>query len=215
VHEVTSPQAFEGLRTAGRAVRRPDCTLAVADHNVPTSDRSSFTTAAEFIKEADSRNQVGARSRWVDILPVFISFLCVLARLFSEIMLVNTSQVCTLEDNVKEFGVTYFPLNDPRQGIVHVVGPEQGFTLPGSTCVCGDSHTSTHGAFGALAFGIGTSEVLPSLPLSYPSAHVAAAEGERVVSLPERSLTEQIFASLLASIYVRFLDTVVLPLGAG
>uniref|UniRef100_A0A7S1STL2 3-isopropylmalate dehydratase n=1 Tax=Tetraselmis chuii TaxID=63592 RepID=A0A7S1STL2_9CHLO len=124
VHEVTSPQAFEGLRTAGRAVRRPDCTLAVADHNVPTSDRSSFTTAAEFIKEADSRNQV-----------------------------------CTLEDNVKEFGVTYFPLNDPRQGIVHVVGPEQGFTLPGSTCVCGDSHTSTHGAFGALAFGIGTSEV--------------------------------------------------------
>jgi len=124
VHEVTSPQAFEGLRTAGRSVRRPDCTLAVADHNVPTTDRSSFTTASEFIQEADSRNQV-----------------------------------CTLEDNVKEFGITYFPLNDVRQGIVHIVGPEQGFTLPGCTCVCGDSHTSTHGAFGALAFGIGTSEV--------------------------------------------------------
>jgi len=124
VHEVTSPQAFEGLRTAGRSVRRPDCTLSVADHNVPTTDRSSFTTASEFIKEADSRNQV-----------------------------------CTLEQNVAEFGITYFPLNDTRQGIVHIVGPEQGFTLPGSTCVCGDSHTSTHGAFGALAFGIGTSEV--------------------------------------------------------
>ncbi|KAG5648673.1 hypothetical protein DXG03_000019 [Asterophora parasitica] len=112
VHEVTSPQAFEGLRTAGRPVRRPDCTLATVDHNVPTASRKNFTTVESFIAEPDSRAQCAA-----------------------------------LEDNVKEFG------------IVHVIGPEQGFTLPGITCVCGDSHTSTHGAFGSLAFGIGTSEV--------------------------------------------------------
>lgn len=124
VHEVTSPQAFEGLRTAKRIVRRPDCTLATVDHNVPTSDRSMYTTAEAFIKEEASRIQVMA-----------------------------------LEDNVKDFGLTYFGLDDKRQGIVHIVGPEQGFTLPGSTVVCGDSHTATHGAFGALAFGIGTSEV--------------------------------------------------------
>merc|ERR1719453_396401 len=124
VHEVTSPQAFEGLRTAGRKVRRTDCTLATTDHNVPTSDRSSFQNVETFIQEADSRTQVLA-----------------------------------LQSNVSEFGVTYFGLDDIRQGIVHVIGPEQGFTLPGSICVCGDSHTSTHGAFGALAFGIGTSEV--------------------------------------------------------
>ena len=124
VHEVTSPQAFEGLRNAGRPVRRTDCTLATVDHNVPTSDRSTFDTVSNFIQEADSRTQVMA-----------------------------------LEDNVKEFGVTYFGMDDTRQGIVHVIGPEQGFTLPGCICVCGDSHTATHGAFGALAFGIGTSEV--------------------------------------------------------
>ncbi|XRB07721.1 3-isopropylmalate dehydratase small subunit [Pycnococcus provasolii] len=124
VHEVTSPQAFEGLRTAGRPVRRTDCTLATTDHNVPTSDRSSFKNVETFIDEEDSRTQVLA-----------------------------------LQSNVSEFGVTYFGLDDARQGIVHVIGPEQGFTLPGSICVCGDSHTSTHGAFGALAFGIGTSEV--------------------------------------------------------
>jgi len=124
VHEVTSPQAFEGLRNAGRPVRRPDCTLATVDHNVPTSDRSGFESVESFIEEADSRTQVMA-----------------------------------LESNVKEFGVTYFGMDDSRQGIVHVIGPEQGFTLPGSICVCGDSHTATHGAFGALAFGIGTSEV--------------------------------------------------------
>ncbi len=118
VHEVTSPQAFEGLRLAGRRPRRPDLTFAVADHNVPTSDRSAG------IEEPESRLQVQ-----------------------------------TLEHNVAEFGITYFPLHDARQGIVHVVGPEQGITLPGLTIVCGDSHTSTHGAFGALAFGIGTSEV--------------------------------------------------------
>jgi 3-isopropylmalate dehydratase len=124
VHEVTSPQAFEGLRTAGRTVRRPDCTLVTVDHNVPTTDRTDFVNVETFIKEPDSLTQVMA-----------------------------------LEENVKEFGLTYFGMDDARQGIVHIVGPEQGFTLPGSTVVCGDSHTATHGAFGALAFGIGTSEV--------------------------------------------------------
>ncbi|KEZ41012.1 3-isopropylmalate dehydratase [Scedosporium apiospermum] len=124
VHEVTSPQAFEGLKNAGRQVRRPDCTLATTDHNVPTTSRKGMKDIATFIKEDDSRVQ------------------CV-----------------TLEENVKDFGITYFGLGDKRQGIVHVIGPEQGFTLPGTTVVCGDSHTSTHGAFGALAFGIGTSEV--------------------------------------------------------
>lgn len=119
VHEVTSPQAFEGLRTSGRKLRHPEATLAVADHNVPTTkDR------LQGIKDETSRIQVQ-----------------------------------TLEDNAREFGVTYFKMDDLRQGVVHIVGPEQGFTLPGSTIVCGDSHTSTHGAFGALAFGIGTSEV--------------------------------------------------------
>ncbi len=118
VHEVTSPQAFEGLRVAGRKVRRPDATLAVADHNVPTTDRSAG------IDDEESRIQVE-----------------------------------TLEKNCADFGVQYFGMNDVRQGIVHVIGPEQGMTQPGMTIVCGDSHTSTHGAFGALAFGIGTSEV--------------------------------------------------------
>ncbi|KAF8332866.1 aconitase family-domain-containing protein [Cantharellus anzutake] len=124
VHEVTSPQAFEGLRTAGRPVRRPDCTLATVDHNVPTISRKNFTDVKTFIDEPESRAQ------------------CV-----------------ALEENVKEFGLTYFGMSDRRQGIVHIIGPEQGFTLPGTTCVCGDSHTSTHGAFGSIAFGIGTSEV--------------------------------------------------------
>ncbi|KAH7165623.1 aconitase family-domain-containing protein [Dactylonectria macrodidyma] len=124
VHEVTSPQAFEGLKNAGRQVRRPDCTLATTDHNVPTASRKGLKDIGSFIEEDDSRTQ------------------CV-----------------TLEENVKDFGLTYFGLSDKRQGIVHVIGPEQGFTLPATTVVCGDSHTSTHGAFGALAFGIGTSEV--------------------------------------------------------
>ena len=118
VHEVTSPQAFEGLRLAGRKVRAPEKTLAVVDHNVPTTDRSKG------IADDDSRIQVE-----------------------------------TLAKNAHDFGVEYFHERDKRQGIVHVVGPEQGFTLPGTTIVCGDSHTSTHGAFGALAHGIGTSEV--------------------------------------------------------
>jgi len=118
VHEVTSPQAFEGLRLAGRRVRAPHRTLAVVDHNLPTSDRS------QGIKDEESRIQVE-----------------------------------TLAANAREFGIEYYDERDSRQGIVHVIGPEQGFTLPGTTIVCGDSHTSTHGAFGALAQGIGTSEV--------------------------------------------------------
>ena len=118
IHEVTSPQAFEGLRTAGRKVRRPDLTLAVADHNVPTKDRAGG------IADPESREQIE-----------------------------------TLAKNAREFGVEYFAMDDIRQGIVHIIGPEQGWTLPGTTIVCGDSHTSTHGAFGSLAFGIGTSEV--------------------------------------------------------
>ncbi|RED18753.1 3-isopropylmalate dehydratase large subunit [Pontivivens insulae] len=120
VHEVTSPQAFEGLRMAGRTVRAPEKTIAVPDHNVPTTlDRANAATMTE-----DSRIQVEA-----------------------------------LDKNAKEFGIHYYPVSDVRQGIVHIVGPEQGWTLPGMTVVCGDSHTATHGAFGALAHGIGTSEV--------------------------------------------------------
>ncbi len=118
VHEVTSPQAFEGLEMAGRKVRHPELTLAVADHNVPTTDRSKG------IENTESRIQVE-----------------------------------TLAANTGKFGVEYYGMDDIRQGVVHIIGPEQGFTLPGTTIVCGDSHTSTHGAFGALAFGIGTSEV--------------------------------------------------------
>jgi 3-isopropylmalate/(R)-2-methylmalate dehydratase large subunit len=118
VHEVTSPQAFEGLRNTKRSVRRPDLTLAVADHNVPTSDRSIG------IEDEESRIQIE-----------------------------------TLDQNCADFGVELYDMHDIRQGICHVIGPEQGFTLPGTTMVCGDSHTATHGAFGCLAFGIGTSEV--------------------------------------------------------
>ena len=118
VHEVTSPQAFEGLRLQKRKIRRPELTLAVPDHNVPTTDRSKG------IDDEESRIQVE-----------------------------------TLRGNCKEFGVKLFDVNDKRQGIVHIIGPEQGFTQPGTVIVCGDSHTATHGAFGALAFGIGTSEV--------------------------------------------------------
>jgi len=118
VHEVTSPQAFEGLRASGRKVRAPERTLAVVDHNVPTTDRSQPNPDPESIE-----------------------------------------QIRTLAENAREFGIEYFNEFDLRQGVVHVIGPEQGFTLPGTTIVCGDSHTSTHGAFGALAIGIGTSEV--------------------------------------------------------
>ncbi|NBB96852.1 MAG: 3-isopropylmalate dehydratase large subunit [Alphaproteobacteria bacterium] len=120
VHEVTSPQAFEGLRMAGRTVRAPQCTIAVPDHNVPTTEGR------------DNPDQMPEDSR---------------------------IQVAALDSNAKEFGIHYYPVSDVRQGIVHIVGPEQGWTLPGMTVVCGDSHTATHGAFGALAHGIGTSEV--------------------------------------------------------
>jgi 3-isopropylmalate/(R)-2-methylmalate dehydratase large subunit len=118
IHEVTTPQAFAGLKAAGRPVRRPDLTLAVPDHNVPTTDRSVPIEDPE-----------------------------------------SVAQLAALKSNCAEFGIEYFEIDAPEQGIVHVIGPEQGFTLPGLTMVCGDSHTSTHGAFGALAFGIGTSEV--------------------------------------------------------
>ena len=118
VHEVTSPQAFEGLRMTGRKVRAPEKTLAVVDHNVPTTDRTKPNPDPQ-----------------------------------------SAEQIKTLADNAALFGIEYYNEFDRRQGIVHIIGPEQGFTLPGTTIVCGDSHTSTHGAFGALAHGIGTSEV--------------------------------------------------------
>ena len=118
IHEVTTPQAFEGLRLAGRKVRRPDLTVATADHNTPTWDRAKPITDP-----------------------------------------ISKQQLTTLSENCKEFGITLYDMNHPLQGIVHVIGPEQGYTRPGMVIVCGDSHTSTHGAFGSLAFGIGTSEV--------------------------------------------------------
>src|SRR5579875_1799669 len=141
VHEVTSPQAFEGLRLSGRGVRRPDLTFATMDHNVPTSDRS---------------------------LPIEDP--------------ISAKQIDTLRRNCREFGITLFDLKNPNQGIVHVIGPELGLTKPGMTIVCGDSHTSTHGAFGALAFGIGTSEVehvlaTQTLPQSKPRTFRIAVEG--------------------------------------
>ena len=135
IHEVTSPQAFEGLRIAGRKLRRPDLTYATMDHNVPTTDRS---------------------------LPMVDE----IAKL----------QVDMLAENCEKFNVPLYDLNSPRNGIVHVIGPELGITQPGRTMVCGDSHTSTHGAFGALAFGIGTSEVehVMATPVSY--THLRAHE---------------------------------------
>ena len=142
VHEVTSPQAFDGLRLSGRQVRRPDLTVATEDHNVPTADIH---------------------------LPIADE--------------ISAKQVATLRRNVAEFGVTNYPMGDPNQGIVHVIGPEQGRTLPGMTIVCGDSHTATHGAFGALAFGIGTSEVehvlaTQTLPQSRPKWMSVTVDGE-------------------------------------
>ncbi len=142
VHEVTSPQAFDGLRLSGRKVRRPDLTVATEDHNVPTADIH---------------------------LPIADP--------------VSARQVEVLRENTAEFGVINFPMGDPGQGIVHVIGPEQGRTLPGTTIVCGDSHTATHGAFGALAFGIGTSEVehvlaTQTLPQSRPKWMSVTVEGD-------------------------------------
>ena len=136
VHEVTSPQAFEGLKLAGRRPRRPEATLAVPDHNVPTTDR---------------------RLGIADPLSLL--------------------QIQTLERHCADFGITMFSMHDVRQGIVHVIGPEQGLTLPGMTIVCGDSHTSTHGAFGALAFGIGTSEVEHVLATQWPDSKTAPNHG--------------------------------------
>ena len=141
VHEVTSPQAFEGLRLAGRGVRRPDLTVATADHNVPTTDRK---------------------------LP-----------LLDEIA---AQQIAALRRNCAEFNISFYDLDSREQGIVHVIGPELGLTQPGMTIVCGDSHTSTHGAFGALAFGIGTSEVehvlaIQCLPQQKPRTMEVRAAG--------------------------------------
>src|SRR5688572_1130637 len=142
VHEVTSPQAFDGLRMAGRTVRRPDLTVATMDHNVPT------TNLLAPVKDAISKKQM-------DVLAA----------------------------NCAEFGIRLYPMGDPGQGIVHIIGPEQGLTQPGMTIVCGDSHTSTHGAFGALAFGIGTSEVehvlaTQTLPQRRPGTMAVTVEGE-------------------------------------
>ena len=142
VHEVTSPQAFDGLRLAGRTVRRPDLTVATADHNVPTKDIDR---------------------------PVEDP--------------VSAKQLQVLNDNTAEFGITCYPMGDPNQGIVHVIGPEQGWTQPGMTIVCGDSHTSTHGAFGAIAFGMGTSEVehvlaTQTLPQVRPKTMAVTVEGD-------------------------------------
>src|SRR5712691_10326772 len=154
VHEVTSPQAFDGLRLAGRNVRRPDRTLATADHNTPTDG----TPTAARIKDVLSREQVQA-----------------------------------LERNCEEFGVPIYSLGSDRQGIVHVIGPELGVTQPGMTIVCGDSHTSTHGAFGALAFGVGTSEVehvlaTQTLPQTKPKTMRVAFRGDLPPALTAKDL---------------------------
>ena len=142
VHEVTSPQAFDGLRLSGRRVRRPELTVATEDHNVPTADIDQ---------------------------PIADP--------------ISAKQVDTMRANAAEFGITLYPMGDPNQGIVHVIGPEQGRTLPGTTIVCGDSHTATHGAFGALAFGIGTSEVehvlaTQTLPQSRPKWMAIDLDGD-------------------------------------
>ena len=152
VHEVTSPQAFEGLRIQNRKVRRPELTLAVPDHNVPTTDRSKGID--------DQQSKI---------------------------------QVDTLRKNCKEFGVKLFDVNDKRQGIVHIIGPEQGFTQPGTVIVCGDSHTATHGAFGALAFGIGTSEVehvlaTQTLAMSKPKTMKVEVIGEADETITPKDL---------------------------
>jgi len=160
VHEVTSPQAFEGLRLAGRKVHAPEKTLAVVDHNVPTTDRRHG------IDNPESRTQVEA-----------------------------------LAKNAKDFGVEYFNELDIRQGIVHIIGPEQGFTLPGMTIVCGDSHTSTHGAFGALAHGIGTSEVEHVLATQTLSQKKAKNMRITVDGTPPRGVTaKDIIRSIIGEI---------------
>ena len=160
VHEVTSPQAFEGLRLAGRKVRRPDLTFATADHNVPTSSRS---------------------------LPIVDP--------------ISKTQIDTLENNCREFGIQLYGLDSPDQGIVHVIGPELGLTQPGATIVCGDSHTSTHGAFGALAFGIGTSEVehvlaTQCLPQSRPKTFLVKIDGRLAHGVTAKDIILYIIRSI-------------------
>ncbi len=160
VHEVTSPQAFDGLRMAGRPVRRPDLTIATEDHNVPTSDVN---------------------------LPIADP--------------VSRKQVDTLRANCKEFGVRLHAMGDPNQGIVHVIGPELGLTQPGMTIVCGDSHTATHGAFGALAFGIGTSEVehvlaTQTLPQMRPGTMAVTVDGE----LPAGTTAKDVVLAIIGRI---------------
>jgi len=152
VHEVTSPQAFDGLRLAGRTVHRPDLTIATADHNVPTTDIDK---------------------------PVADP--------------VSATQLQVLSANCTEFGITCYPMGDANQGIVHIIGPEQGFTQPGMTIVCGDSHTSTHGAFGALAFGIGTSEVehvlaTQTLPQLRPATMAVTVDGDLPAGVTAKDL---------------------------
>jgi 3-isopropylmalate/(R)-2-methylmalate dehydratase large subunit len=165
IHEVTSPQAFDGLRLSGRKVRRPDLTVATADHNVPTSD-------IEYLN---------GKPRIAD--PI------------------SATQLRALAQNCEEFGITYYPMGDPGQGIVHIIGPEQGLTQPGMTVVCGDSHTSTHGAFGALAFGIGTSEVehvlaTQTLPQIRPGTMAVTVDG----ILPEGSTAKDIILAIIGRI---------------
>src|SRR5262249_13568184 len=160
VHEVTSPQAFDGLRLSGRQVRRPDLTIATEDHNVPTENIDQ---------------------------PIADP--------------ISAKQVDTLRANTAEFGITNYPMGDPGQGIVHVIGPEQGRTLPGMTIVCGDSHTSTHGAFGALAFGIGTSEVehvlaTQTLPQQRAKTLAITVDG----TLPHGSTAKDIILAILGRI---------------
>ena len=160
VHEITSPQAFDGLRLAGRTVRRPDLTVATEDHNVPTADTD------QPIADPISRKQVEV-----------------------------------LRANAAEFGITEYPMRHPDQGIVHIIGPEQGLTMPGMTIVCGDSHTSTHGAFGALAFGIGTSEVehvlaTQTLPQHPPGTMEVVVDGE----LPEGVTAKDVILAIIGRI---------------
>ena len=160
IHEVTSPQAFDGLRISGRTVRRPDLTVATEDHNVPTKDQD------QPIEDEISRKQID-----------------------------------TLRVNTDEFGITNFPMGHPKQGIVHVIGPEQGLTQPGMTIVCGDSHTATHGAFGSIAFGIGTSEVehvlaTQTLPQVRPGTMAITVNGE----LPEGSTAKDVILHIIGRI---------------
>ena len=160
IHEVTSPQAFDGLRLNGRKVRRPDLTIATEDHNVPT----------ENIDQPISDE-------------------------------ISLKQIQTLRSNTEEFGITNFPMGDPHQGIVHVIGPELGLTQPGMTVVCGDSHTSTHGAFGALAFGIGTSEVehvLATQTLPQPAQETMSITING--ALPEGSTAKDVVLAVLRKV---------------